>query len=116
MQTIKLLEHVEFDDNTDHGHAQALFADAGTRVLRFTLKDGQSVKTHHAHSPVVMVVVDGVGRFTGADGQHVQAGANVMLVFSAGEDITVEHVGGDLVFLGLQHGAAGADQEHAAVG
>ena len=115
MEAIKLLEHVEFDDSTDNGHAQALFADAGTRVLRFTLQDGQSVKTHHAHSPVVMVVVDGVGLFTGADGQHVQAGANMMLVFSAGEEITVEHTEGDLVFLGLQHGAAGADQDHAAI-
>jgi quercetin dioxygenase-like cupin family protein len=50
MQTVQLLADLVFHDK--NANAQPLFVDQQGRILRFTLKPGQSIREHNApHSP-----------------------------------------------------------------
>jgi quercetin dioxygenase-like cupin family protein len=106
MKTVQLLEDLAFNEEGEHAHAQALYADKNGRALRFTLRPGQSVKQNNAtHSPIYITVLKGQGVFTGADGQEQQLGPNSLVVFDAGETHSGRALDEELVFVSILHGA-----------
>ena len=106
MQTVQLLENLEFYEKGEHAHAQALYADENGRALRFTLRPGQSVKQNNlTHSPIYIVVLKGQGIFTGSDGHEHLLGPNSLIVFDAGETHASRALDEELVFLSILHGA-----------
>ncbi len=107
MRTTNLLEGLEFHE--PNPYAEPLYVDEYGRVLRFTLKPGQSIREHHAaHSPFYVVVLKGRGAFAGADGKEQQFGPNALLLFEPGEGHTVRALDEELVFVGFLHGVSEA--------
>lgn len=108
MKIANLLENLQF--GKDDPHAEPLHADPQGRAILFTLKAGQSIREHNApSSPFFVVVLKGKGVFTGGDGVERTCGANSLLVFDAGESHTVRALE-ELVFVGVLHGAPGAQK------
>lgn len=106
MKSIQLLENLEFHDKNPY--AQPLFVDPSSRVLRFHLKPGQSVREHQApHSPVYIIVLKGHGMFAGGDGPEEHFGPNSLLIFNAGENHSMRALDEELVCLVILHGAPG---------
>ena len=106
MRTTQLLEDLEFHERAPY--AQPLYVGEHGRVLRFTLKPGQSIREHDApHSPFYVVVLKGRGVFAGGDGKDQQFGPNALLIFDPGELHTVRALDEELVFVGFLHGAPG---------
>ena len=104
MQTFQLLEDVEFHDANPY--AQPLQVDEYDRILRFALKSGQMVCKHNApHSPVYLVMLQGRGLFSGADGIEREFGPNALLTFEPGEQHAIRAQDEELVFLAFLHGA-----------
>jgi quercetin dioxygenase-like cupin family protein len=104
MQAVQLLANWEFHDKDPY--AQPLFVAHDGRILRFTLRPGQSVREHRAlHSPVYLVVLKGHGLYAGSDGREQSFGPNTLLIFEAGENHSVRAVDGDVVFVAFLHGA-----------
>jgi quercetin dioxygenase-like cupin family protein len=100
---MQLLQDLEF--HVEHRYAQPIPVDKNGRVLRFTLRPGESLKEHHApHSPFYVVVLKGKGMFAGKDGQEMEFGPNSLLVFDEEENHTVRALDEDLVFVGFLHG------------
>lgn len=90
-------------------YAQPLFVDKTGRILRFMLKPGQSVVEHTApHSPVYIVVVEGKGLFSGADGAAQPFGPGALLVFEPGEPHAIQAQEEALIFVAFLQGAPGA--------
>ncbi len=68
MRSTNLLEGLEFREAA--AYSQPLFVDEHSRVLRFTLKPGQTIRQHEApHSPFYVVVLKGRGVFSDGFGQ-----------------------------------------------
>ena len=106
MRTTQLLEALEFHEPAPY--AQPLYVAEHGRVLRFTLKPGQSISEHDApHSPFYVVVLKGRGAFAGDDGKEQQFGPNALLIFDPGECHTVRALDEELVFVGFLHGVPG---------
>lgn len=107
MRTMELLEGVEF--NATRAHAVPLFVDHDGRILRFTLRPGQSLKEHTApNSPVYLVILKGRGVFAGGDGKEHELGPNSLVVLDQGEKHSVRALDQDLVFVGFMHGEKSA--------
>ncbi len=107
MRTMPLLENLEFHEAAPY--AQPLYVDEYGRVLRFTLKPGQSIAEHETpHSPFYVVVLKGHGAFAGGDKEEHQFGPNNLLIFEPGECHTVRALDEELVFIGFLHGVTGA--------
>jgi quercetin dioxygenase-like cupin family protein len=103
MRTQHLLEQLKFHD--DHPNSEPLFVDAHGRILRFTLKPGQSIAEHNApHSPFYVVVLQGHGLFSGSDGKEVQVAPNTLLIFDPAENHTIRALDENLVFVGFLQG------------
>ena len=106
MRSISLLEGLEFHDK--NAYAQPLFVDAAGRILRFTLRPGQSIKEHDApDSPFYVVVLKGQGMFAGGEGEPQRFGPNSLLVFDAGEHHSISALDEELVFIGFLRGVPG---------
>ena len=104
MQTTALLEHLEFHDKNPY--AEPLLVDETGRILRFTLRPGQSVREHMApHSPVYLVVLRGQGLFAGGQGAPQKYGPGTLLTFTPGEDHSIQALDEDLVFVAFLHEA-----------
>ncbi len=104
MRSIHLLEELEFRDA--EAHAQPLYVDKFGRVIRFTLKAGQSIREHNApNSPFYAVVVKGEGMFAGADGNEQRFGPNALLLFDPKENHSIRALDQELVFVGFLRGA-----------
>lgn len=104
MRTMPLLQGLEFDEKD--AHAQPLFADKDGRVLRFTLRPGQTLREHNnCESPFYVVVLSGKGMFAGADGEEQPLGPESLLIFDPRENHVVRALDQELVFLGVLHGA-----------
>jgi quercetin dioxygenase-like cupin family protein len=104
MLSTSLLEGLEFHDQNPY--AQPLYVDRLGRVLRFTLKPGQSIVEHSApHSPFYVIVLKGQGLFTGGDGQAYRFGPSSLLIFDPGENHSIQALDEELVFVGVLHGA-----------
>jgi len=109
MRSMGLLDQLEFHDTDPY--AEPLFVDENNRVLRFTLKPGQSIVEHNApHSPFNVVVLQGRGLFAGGDGQERSFGPNSLLVFDPGEHHSIRALDEPLVFVGFLHGAPRAQK------
>lgn len=105
MKTMHLLEGLQFHDKDPY--AQPLFVDKTGRVLRFTLRPGQSIREHNApDSPFYAVVLKGQGMFAGSNGKEQQFGPNSLLVFDPGENHLIRALDEELVFVGFLQGAS----------
>lgn len=105
MRTEQLLERLNFRD--DHPYSEPLFVDAHGRILRFTLKPGQSIAEHNApHSPFYVVVLEGHGIFSGHDGKEQQVGPNTLLIFDPAENHAIRALDENLVFVGFLQGVS----------
>ncbi len=103
MRALQLLDGLEFSEQRPN--AQPLFVDQNGRVLRFTLKRGESIKEHNTHaSPFYVVVLKGRGVFAGQDGKEQTFGPNTLLIFNPGESHHIRADKEDLVFVGFLHG------------
>ncbi len=86
-------------------YAQPILVDKQGRVLRFTLRPGESFKEHNApSSPFYVVVLKGKGMFAGKDAQEREFGPQSLLIFDEGENHMVRALAADLVFVGVMHG------------
>ncbi len=111
MRASQLLEDLQFHDAGPY--AQPLYVDANGRVLRFTLKPGQTIREHEAaHSPFYVVVLKGRAIFSDGDGREHEVGPDSLLIFEPGERHTVRALNEDLVFVGFLHGVPGTRLEH----
>ncbi len=109
MNATQLLEKLEFHDKNPY--AEPLLVDEMGRILRFTLRPGQSVREHNApHSPVYLVVLQGHGMFAGGNGPEQEFGPHSLLTFAAGEEHAIRALDEDLVFVAFLHGAPGAQR------
>ena len=107
MLSIPLHDNLVFHDKDPY--AEPLFVDKTGRILRFTLKPGQSVREHMApHSPVYIVILKGIGIFSGGDNREQRFGPGTLLVFNAGEMHAIRTDGEELVFVAFLHGASEA--------
>ena len=69
-----LLKDVEFKE--EHPHAETILADRDTRLIRFSLLPGQSIKEHSApSSPVYIIILEGRATFTGGENIVCELGA-----------------------------------------
>ena len=106
MKAIDLFENWQFDNKGPH--AEPLHVDKNGRAILFTLKPGQTIREHNApSSPFYVVILRGRGIFTGGDGIEHTVDPNTLLIFDPGEPHIV-HALDELVFIGLLHGAPGA--------
>lgn len=104
MKAMQLLDEIEFREKKPE--AQPLYVDRNGRVLRFTLKPGQSIKEHNApDSPLYMVVLRGKGMFAGGDEKEKLFGPNSLLIFDPGENHSIRALDQELIFVGFLHGA-----------
>lgn len=107
MRSTFLLGGLEYHDR--HAYAQPLLVYPDGRILRFTLRPGQSIEEHDVpDSPFYVVVLKGYGMFAGSDGKLQRFGPNSLLVFDPGEHHSVRALDEELVFIGCMHGAPGA--------
>ena len=103
MISILLNENLVFHERDPY--AEPLFVDKTSRILRFALKPGQSVREHMApHSPVTIVVLKGSGLFSGGENQEQRVGPGTLLVFDAREiHANVAEVQGVVVVVFLEY-------------
>ena len=105
MKTFPLLEQIEFHD--DSPHAQPLWVNEHSRILRFMLQPGQSIKEHSSpRSPFYVVTLKGRGLFTGGDGVEQEIPVNTFLLFDPGEAHSIRALDEELVFIGFLEGVA----------
>jgi quercetin dioxygenase-like cupin family protein len=107
MNATRLLDNLEFHDKDPY--AEPLLVNEMGRILRFTLKPGQSVREHTApHSPVYIVVLKGQGMFASGNEPEQKFGPLTLLTFAAGEPHAIRALDEDLAFVAFLHGAPGA--------
>ncbi len=100
MKTYQLLENLTFHEA--HPYAEPLSVDGQGRLLRFMLKPGQSIREHNVpSSPFVVVILQGRGIFTGADGVEQAVGPQTLLEFAPGEIHSVRAQDEELIFVGI---------------
>jgi len=106
MKVFPLLDNLQFHDQ--NAHAEPISVSETGRILRFTLRPGQSVREHNApHSPVHIVVLKGHGLFAGPDGREQQCSPHTLLVFEPGENHAIRAMDEELVFVAFLQGALG---------
>jgi quercetin dioxygenase-like cupin family protein len=104
MKVTQLLENLEFHDKDPY--AEPLLVNETGRILRFTLRPGQSVKEHMApHSPVYLVVLKGHGMFAGGEGVERKLDPHTLLTFEPGELHQIRALDEDLVLIAFLHEA-----------
>lgn len=107
MRYMDTLHGVEFRENS--ANSQPLYVDAHGRILRFSLKPGQSISEHKAaNSPFYVIILKGRGIFTGGDRFEREFGPDTLIVFDPEEIHSIRALDEELVFLGILHGVAGA--------
>ena len=105
MKSMNLLDELQFRDRDPY--AEPLFVDQAGRILRFTLRPGQTIKEHNApKSPFYVVILKGHGLFAGGDGEARRFGPHALLVFDPGENHMIRAEDEELVFVGFLHGVA----------
>jgi quercetin dioxygenase-like cupin family protein len=108
MKCINLFENWHFSEKGPH--AEPLHVDKNGRAILFTLQPEQTIRAHNVpSSPFFVMILEGQGIFTGANGVERVVGPNTLLVFQPGEQHSVRAVD-SLVFVGFLHGAPGAQK------
>ena len=103
MLSIPLNDNWVFNDNGSH--AESLFVDKNSRILRFTLKPGQSVQEHTApNSPVYLMILQGIGLFSGRESQEQPFGPGTLLIFDTDEPHAIRAEDEELVFVAFLQG------------
>jgi quercetin dioxygenase-like cupin family protein len=106
MKTMDLFDGLEWHDGDGPGRAQALHYNDHGRALRWTLHPGQEVQEFTAEkTPIYIVVLQGQGLFSGADGEEKLLGPNSLIVFDQGEKHSARAVYEDLVLIAILHEA-----------
>jgi quercetin dioxygenase-like cupin family protein len=107
MQIFEAVEDLRLGDAA--GLAQPLWADEHSRILRFVLQPGDSIKEHHSrNSPFYALVLKGRGVFTENNGTDHEVGPHDFVQFDVGEDHAIRALGEELVFVGFQVGVGEA--------
>ena len=102
MKTYPLLDNLTYRDQNPI--AEPLSVDGQGRVLRFMLQPGQSIREHQVpSSPFFVVVLQGQGVFTGAEGAELTVGPDTLITFAPGEKHSVRALDEALVFVGILH-------------
>ena len=84
MKSKQLLDQLEFHESVPF--AQPLLVNKDARILRWTLKPGQSIIEHSVpHSPFYVVMLKGHGIFTSSNGEEQEFGPDSLLIFEPGE-------------------------------
>ncbi len=110
MKAFSVHENLVFHDKNPY--AEPLVVNKEGRILRFMLKPGQTVIEHAAlNSPVYIMVIQGIGRFTGGEGREERFGPGALLVFEPNEPHAIHAEEEPLVFVAFLHGAPIAQQE-----
>jgi quercetin dioxygenase-like cupin family protein len=104
MNSFDLMKDIEF--KTGHPVAESVLADKDTRLVRFSLLPGQSIKEHRApSSPVYIIILEGKGLFSdGHDGMK-EFGKNACIKYERGEKHSIETADENLVFVALLKGS-----------
>jgi quercetin dioxygenase-like cupin family protein len=103
MLAISLYDNWVFHDKDPY--AEPLFVDENGRILRFTLKPGQSIREHTApHSPVYIMILTGTGLFSGDNGQEQRYGPGTLLILDTGEPHAIRADDEELIFVAFLHG------------
>lgn len=90
-------------------HAEPLLIDEYSRILRFALSPGQTIREHNnPGKPVYIVVLQGHGVFTDGTGAEVEVGPDALLVYEPGEKHSVRAKDEPLVFLAILPSASHA--------
>ena len=111
MLKTNLLDNLAFHEGLPY--SEPLFVDNHARLLRFTLRPGQSIAEHNApSSPFYVIGLVGSGIFTDGDGASHTVKPNDLLVFDAGENHSVAAESVDFVFLGILLGAPNVRDDH----
>lgn len=104
MKTVGLLDSLEWHDSEGAGRAQALHYDEHGRALRWTLRPGQVVKEFTTQqTPIYVVVLQGQGMFSGADGQEELRGPSSLVIFDQGEKHSARALDENLVLIAILH-------------
>lgn len=108
MKTIDLFDGLEWHDSEGPGRAQALHYDGHGRALRWTLRPGQEVREFTAdQTPIYIVILQGQGMFSGADGKEELLGRESLIIFDQGEKHSARALYEDLVLIAILHEAGG---------
>lgn len=104
MNSFDLMKDVEF--NNEHPVAESILADKDTRLIRFSLLPGQSIKEHSApSSPVYIIILEGKGLFSDAQNGLREFGENRCIKYEQNEKHTVQATDEKLVFIALLRGS-----------
>jgi quercetin dioxygenase-like cupin family protein len=102
MKIYQLLENLTF--HPDNPYAEPLSVDGQGRILRFSLRPGQSIREHQVpSSPFIVIVIKGHGIFTGAGGEDQKVGPDALIEFVPGETHSVRALDEELIFVGILH-------------
>ena len=98
MKVEHLLENFKFND--DRPHAETLFNNETSKVIRFSFKPGQELKEHRApRYKLNIIVLQGKGVFAGEDGQELLVNPMTLLRFEVNELHKVRALEEELVFV-----------------
>ena len=99
-----LLENLVFHEKK--ANSEPLLVDEHARLLRFTLKPGQSIDEHNAPgSAFYAIILRGEGVFTDGRGNAHAVKPADLLVFDVAENHSVQAGNADFVFLGILQSA-----------
>lgn len=107
MRTIALLQNVTFNER--NAHAESLHSNEEGRALRFAFLPEQEIATHEApSSPIHLIIFQGRGLFTGADGVERECSQGMMVVFDSGEKHSIRALDEKLVYVAIYKESASA--------
>jgi len=100
VRTFDLFEGIKFNER--NAHAESLHSNEEGRALRFAFLPGQRIELYESpHSPVHLIILQGRGMFTGADGVERECSKDMMVAFDAGETHTVRALDEKLVYIAI---------------
>lgn len=98
MKSHSLLEQLQFHDPDPF--AEPLLVDNDVRILRWTLKPGQSVREHSVpNSPLYVVLLQGRGMFASNGEAEQEFGPNSLLIFEPNESHSLRALDEPLIFV-----------------
>ena len=104
MNSFDLMKDVEF--KTERRVAESILIDEDTRLIRFSLLPGQSIKEHSApSSPVYIIILEGKGLFSGCQNSVRELGKNTCIKYEQDEKHSIQATDEKLVFVALLKGS-----------
>ncbi|MEQ9618906.1 MAG: hypothetical protein RIG61_07000 [Deltaproteobacteria bacterium] len=104
MNSLDLTKDVEF--KSEHPVAESMLVDKDTRLIRFSLLPGQSIKEHSApSSPVYVIILEGKGLFSDGENNVREFGKNSCIKYEQDEKHSIQAADEKLVFVALLRGS-----------